>query len=109
MGRTMAANDGEGPFSIGSVVWPGLAKLAEECGELVQVVGKLIATGGRTDHWSGLTLRQALIEEMGDVLAAVAFVGAHNDLDDHAVAERCAAKLAMFAEWQGHKEADDDR
>ena len=32
-----------GPYSIGSDVWPGLSKLAEESGEVVQVIGKIVA------------------------------------------------------------------
>lgn len=38
-------------FAIGSPVWPGLSKLAEEAGETLQVVGKLMGTGGESAHW----------------------------------------------------------
>jgi len=31
--------------------WPGLAKLNEESGELVQVIGKLMMTHGERAHW----------------------------------------------------------
>lgn len=31
-----------GDFSIGGTLWPGLSKLIEECGEVLQVGGKLI-------------------------------------------------------------------
>jgi hypothetical protein len=37
------------PFAIGSDAWPGTSKLLEEQGELVQVLGKLMATGGHED------------------------------------------------------------
>lgn len=95
----MTANDNEGPFSLGQNVWPGIAKLSEESGEVIQVIGKLIATGGRTDHWSGLDLQRALIEEMGDVRAALHFVAIHNDLDQDAIRQRMVDKLALFEEW----------
>lgn len=96
---TRRANDNEGPFSIGQNVWPGTAKLAEECGEVVQVIGKLVATGGRTDHWSGLTLRAALVEEMGDVLAAIRFICDTNGIPADAVNQRAEMKLALFKDW----------
>jgi NTP pyrophosphatase (non-canonical NTP hydrolase) len=98
------ANDNNGPFSIGQNMWPGLAKLAEECGEVVQIIGKLIATGGRTDHWSGLDLRACLIEEMGDVLAAVAFVCQQNDIPTMDVEARSAQKVALFNHWHGEND-----
>ena len=66
-----------GDFAIGSRVWPGTSKLVEEMGELQQVLGKLIATGGDTDHWSG-DLRRMLVEELGDVSAAVRFFAVEN-------------------------------
>ena len=101
-GVLWGANDDAGPFSIGQNVWPGLAKLAEECGEVVQIIAKLIATGGRTDHWSGLDLRVELENEMADVRAALAFVAAHNpDLDVDRINGRVARKTALFVQWHG--------
>lgn len=44
---------GNGDFSLGSKVWPGTSKLLEEMGELQQVLGKLIAVAGSTEHWDG--------------------------------------------------------
>lgn len=99
------ANDNEGPFSIGQNLWPGIAKLAEECGELVQIIGKLIATGGRTDHWSGLDLRKELEDEMADVLAAINFVDRHNDLHSEHIAGRAHAKVILFEQWHGRYQA----
>lgn len=91
-----------GPYSIGSDNWPGLAKLAEECGELIQVIGKLIAMGGAEnyDHWDGTQLRDRLIEEMGDVRAAMIFVCEQNGIDKARVHRRADTKLALFNEWQ---------
>jgi len=87
-----------GPYAIGSDSWPGLAKLAEEAGELIQVVGKLIAASGRTDHYDGTDLRQRLVDECGDVLAAVRFFAEANDLTA-AVESRAVEKLAVFRHW----------
>lgn len=100
---TNRVNENVGPFSIGQNVWPGIAKLAEECGELVQVIGKLIATSGRTDHWSGRDLRIDLEDEMADVRAALAFVWANNDLDKSRMADRVNYKVNLFEEWHGTK------
>lgn len=96
---------GSGDFSIGSKVWPGTSKLLEEQGELIQVLGKLMATGGSTKHWSG-DLRKMLIEEMGDVLAAIAFFRAENLTfeETSSVADRTEQKLALFQKWHANPE-----
>lgn len=87
-------------FAIGSDVWPGLAKLAEECGELVQVIGKLVATGGVTAHWDGTDLQVRLTEEMGDVQGALEFVRRFNPvLDQQALSARAVKKFETFKRW----------
>lgn len=92
---------GSGDFSIGSTVWPGTSKLLEEQGELIQVLGKLIATGGDTKHWSG-DLRKMLVEEIADVSAALVFFQTHNLTADevYAVAVRINEKVSLFKKWQ---------
>ena len=94
---------GSGDFSIGSAVWPGTSKLIEEQGELIQVLGKLMATGGDTKHWSG-DLRQMLIEELGDLCAAIVFFKTENLtlVETQQIAERVEKKLALFRQW--HKD-----
>lgn len=93
-------------FAIGSLRWPGISKVAEETGELQQVIGKLQATGGETAHWDGSDLRIRLEEEIADVLAACSFVVSHNtELDLAAISNRRAAKMALFCKW--HYEARD--
>jgi len=86
-------------FAIGSPVWPGLSKLAEEAGETLQVIGKLMGTGGDVAHWDGSNLRERLVEEIADLLAACAFVISENDLDDEAIRERSSKKLQQFLIW----------
>lgn len=97
------ANDNEGPFSIGSDTWPGISKLIEECGEVVQIAGKLIATGGRTDHWSGLDLGCELETEIGDLLGAIDFVRQHNGhlIRNHVIEARRDEKRQLFDDWHG--------
>jgi len=92
---------GSGDFSIGSRVWPGTSKLIEEMGELGQVLGKLIAVAGATDHWSG-DLRKMLVEELGDVSAAVRFFVVHNMAREEVQAfhARVSAKIEKFNGWQ---------
>lgn len=96
-----ASSAPSGDFSIGSRVWPGTSKLIEEMGELQQVLGKLIAIGGATDHWSG-DLRKMLVEELGDAMAAIRFFVAQNLTAEEGtfVAIRSDNKLVRFTEWQ---------
>ncbi len=91
-------------FAIGSEQWPGLAKLSEECGEVVQVVGKLVQTGGAVEHWDGTNLRVRLIEEMADVFAAIAYVMEHsnNHFDQQerdAFFNHSERKKKLFDKW----------
>jgi len=95
-----------GPFSIGSKTWPGISKLIEECGEVGQVCGKLIGTGGATAHWDGgEDLKVRLETELGDLLAAISFVIDNNQLNREAIKKRREKKLETFAKW--HKEQSD--
>lgn len=89
---------GSGDFSIGGDLWPGLSKLIEEAGEVIQVAGKLMGSEGRTDHWSG-DLRKMLVEELGDLQAAIAFFVVTNGLDDEAIDDRMTRKLITFKQW----------
>lgn len=91
---------GAGPYSIGSDLWPGLAKLTEECGEVIQVAGKLIASNGESAHWDGTDLRQRLEDELADVQAAIYFAVDLNGLDRDRMLQRTADKLALFKHWQ---------
>ena len=87
------------PFQIGSQSRPGFGKLAEECAELIHVIGKFIATGGATQHFDGSNLNDRLVDELGDVLAAAEFVIRANDLNCDAINVRRDVKLCRFLEW----------
>ncbi len=90
------------PFCIGSTIFPGLSKLIEECGEVCQVAGKLMATGGESKHWDGSDLRQRLMEELADLSAAIDFVICVNGLDTVEIITRTNKKFDQFHQW--HKE-----
>jgi NTP pyrophosphatase (non-canonical NTP hydrolase) len=89
------------PFSIGSHVWPGLSKLAEEAGEVMQVVGKLMGTGGAHEHWDGTNLKSRLADELADLSAAIGFVIDTCDLPAEQIEARMREKRAMFDRWHG--------
>ena len=89
-------------YSIGSAHWPGLAKVSEECSEVVQAAMKLVAMGGDDElHWDGQgTMVTRLEDELADTRAAITFLlEANPALDQRRIAERGAAKLAMFRRW----------
>jgi len=91
---------GSGDFSIGSKVWPGTSKLLEEMGELQQVLGKLIAVAGSTEHWDG-DLRNRMMGELADVSAALRMFTTENFTRDEllAIQIQSDAKLALFRKW----------
>lgn len=92
-------------FCIGSALWPGLSKLVEEAGEVQQVAGKLIATGGKAEHWDGTNLHERLAEELADLMAACGFVARANGLDTDAFFARAEEKLALFHQWHGEQKS----
>ena len=105
MGST---NNPPGDYSIGSPVLPGLSKLIEECGEVIQVAGKFIGSGGEENHWDGTNLRYRLEIELADLRAAIDFVIDHNGLDRSGVIDPVYEnKRSQFERWhdqgQGHK------
>ena len=87
-------------FHFGDEIYPGLAKLSEECGEVVQVIAKLMATNGKYEHWSGINLNERLIEEIADLSAAIHFVTGELSHDErYLVSERTRDKLNLFRKW----------
>lgn len=78
----------------------GLAKLIEECGELIQVAGKRLAYY-RTDAHpdGGPPLPTRLEDEIADVMAACYFVDELHVLDSDRIRERAMKKLALFRQW----------
>lgn len=80
----------------------GLAKLVEECGEVGQIAGKLLARPNGTPfpgHDSGRDLRRWLQDELGDLRAAIAFCTVQLGLDSNAIHERSREKMELFLKW----------
>lgn len=89
-----------GPFQIGGELWPGLAKLVEECGELLQMVGKIMAYPEQDDHPDGTTsMRQRLVQELGDVRACMIFLAEENGINKADIHTRADYKLERFRHW----------
>lgn len=90
-------------FAIGDKEWPGISKLAEEIGEVGQIIGKLMGTGGKIEHWDGEgNLDARLIAEMADVYAAITFVMRNNfkdEVDRSRFNDRAEAKIKLFEGW----------
>lgn len=105
-GATGAPDADRCRYGFGTDSWPGLAKLVEEAGEVVQVAAKLLGTGGRLGHWDGTNLARRLEEELGDLRAAIDFFVAHNSdqLDTAAIRQRTATKVGVFEGW--HDDGD---
>lgn len=95
----MSDDKAPGPFSIGSVVWPGTSRVVEEGGELMQVLGKLIGAGGAVEHWDGSNLRFRLAEEVADLGAALLFFAEHNGLDLEVIDSRSQTKYEQYQRW----------
>lgn len=76
----------------------GVTKLIEECGELQQVLGKRLAYWATDEHPDGSNIRERMIEEIGDVMAAITLV-ADNFGISHECLTRCERKHALFLEW----------
>lgn len=95
------------PFAFGDDDWPGLAKLSEESGEVIQEIGKLMMTHGDPVHWSG-NLRERLLDEISDLRAASTFVLQHCFTPEERLAgqQRKATKYAKFLDWHNNPLAD---
>lgn len=93
------------PYGIGSKIWPGLSKLVEEAGEMLQQAGRIMALGGeRDDHWDGKNVRGCMLEEVSDLLAATEWFIEHNfvGLNRVAIRERADEKKKQYDAW--HRE-----
>ncbi len=70
-----------------------LACLAEECGEVIQAIGKVLRHGYESRHpMGGETNRQALEREVGDVYATVELLVKAADLNDEEIKLNAHAK-----------------
>jgi len=102
---------GNGDFSIGNDVWPGISKLIEECGEVMQVAGKLIGSHGDPAHFDGSNLgsnlKARLESELGDLMAAITFVSDKCGLDADVIVRRTNEKRDLFLKWHGRGDEEE--
>lgn len=94
-------------FAIGDKDWPGISKLVEEAGEVLQICGKLMGTRGALKHWNVENLKEALEDEIADLTATCAFVIGACHLDRKRILDRYVVKLNRFNRW--HSLGDDCR
>lgn len=77
----------------------GLNKLVEEYGEVLQVVGKLLAyPGGRHPDGKG-ELHDRLTAELADGIAASTYVANALGLDTELIERRAGKKLKIYQQW----------
>jgi NTP pyrophosphatase (non-canonical NTP hydrolase) len=69
-----------GPYSITTDIWPGLAKVMEEAGELLQILGKIMSVDGSLNYYDGTDLAERIEEEAADLYAALDFFCEVNNL-----------------------------
>lgn len=66
---------------------------------MTQVAARLIGAPNAAPHLAEAVLRGRLEEELGDLMAAAAFVAEANGLDERKIAARRAEKLSLFTRW----------
>lgn len=84
-----------------------LALLAEECGEVIQMVGKVLRHGYRSHHPSiidGPDNRGLLEREIGDVQAIVRLMTNAGDLSPGRITNAAADKPSRMARYLHHQE-----
>lgn len=82
-----------------------LALLAEECAEVVQIVGKILRHGYQSHHPENPTQsnKSTLTKECGDVLAAVALMVANGDMTTNSLMYWQNTKLGKVGYWLHHQ------
>lgn len=80
-----------------------LALLAEEAGEVVQAIGKILRHGYNSYHpEGGESNRQALQRELGDVQAAINLLIDNDDLKIEPIRKHCVNKLNKVTQYLHH-------
>lgn len=78
----------------------GKAKIVEEAGEMLQIIGKILAFPYQDDHPDGKgSLKKRLEDELGDLLGSIRLVTALHGLDHARIHARSEEKFALFAHW----------
>jgi NTP pyrophosphatase (non-canonical NTP hydrolase) len=80
-----------------------LAIVAEECGEVIQAVAKILRHGLNSYHPTGTTNNvEDLEKELGDLKAAVILCGRECGLSDGNINDAAAAKLGRINRFLHH-------
>lgn len=87
-------------LAIGSEVWPGLAKVMEESGELSQVIAKLLAYPDGI-HPDGTFMIERLENEIADLSAALQYACWANaeKINNRSIDDRRFEKFDRFTRW----------
>lgn len=92
-------NPPSGAQTAPDVHWHGIGKLAEECGDVLQIIGKAVPFPSG-DHPDGKgPVRGRFIEELGDLYAAIDYFCQANQLPESLITSRRRCKLAQFHRW----------
>lgn len=84
-----------------------LALLAEECGEVVQVIGKILRHGydsRHPDNMDGPDNRALLEQEVGDLSAAVSIAMERGDIQYSKVTKAHRSKLRRIEKYFHHQD-----
>lgn len=87
-------------YTMHNVTWPGLSKVIEESGEVLQICGKIMAIRGGDTYYNGEDLRVELENEVSDLLASLTYLIRENDLDKARINRRVQMKLAKYQNWK---------
>jgi NTP pyrophosphatase (non-canonical NTP hydrolase) len=91
-------------YTMHGKVWPGLGKVIEEAGEVIQICGKLTTNSGDSKYYGSVNLRKKLQEEIADLRAALLFVEYENNLDFDFIELRVHEKLNKYYKWKKDKQ-----
>lgn len=80
-----------------------LAVLSEECGEVIQAIGKILRHGYNSKYESGLTNREQLELEIGDVLTVLEMMAEKEDIKQSNVEDRMEVKKEKIKKYLHHQ------
>ena len=86
-----------------------LALLAEECGEVVQIVGKVLRHGydnANPKDPEYITNREKLVTEIGDLLVVLNYIFEAKDITEEDVEKRIEFKKVEIKKWLHHQEEE---
>jgi len=81
-----------------------LAILAEECGEVVQIIGKILRHGLESYHPDGGPSNRLLLEkELGDIMTASVMLEMSGDLDHDRIFAAASDKAGRVLRYTHHQ------